>query len=280
MRKRKERNWYPTPRSSGSYTASARASAKPVKRVKRKAPASPEDKRKCLIVGRHHPNFPEGEYEVCLTENQRRTLFKGEEPKPAAIGTGTFAGVWPKPDDPTRVIKFTRDAADVAALVKAQDTGVVPKVYATYKLKQKSTYRASDDTTPVYAVELERLRPLSAFERELMRDNRRELVLASFDDADGHAFAEDLHAQCTDDFNSMSVGPVCSTFRVMEKLRAAGIEWHDIHAENVGYDATGKLKALDLGLTKVKFKRKPVTLAGLRRALAGARAALKRAPKL
>jgi len=63
-------------------------------------------------------------------------------------------------------------------------------------------------------------------------------------------------------------------------LRAAGIEWHDIHAANVGYDAAGKLKALDLGLTKVKFKRKPVTLAGLRRALAGAHAALRRAPKL
>jgi hypothetical protein len=261
--------------SRSSYTASARASAVPVKRAKRKAPASPEDKSKCLIVGRHHPNFPEGEYEVCMTPTQQRTLFKGEAPSPIPMGCGTFACVWPKPGEPQRVIKFTRDAADVAALVKAQDTGVVPKVYATYKLKQKSTYRASYDATPVYAVELERLRPLSAFERELMNDNRRELVLASFDDADGHAFAEDLHAQCTDD-----VGPVCSTFRAMEKLRAAGIEWHDIHAANVGYDAAGKLKVLDLGLTKTKFKRKPVTLAGLRRALAGAHAALRRAPKL
>jgi hypothetical protein len=281
-----------TPAPRTSYTASARASAKPVKRVPRalsvgsgiaariaakRAKLKPpgEGKAGCLIAGRAQHHYPEGAYEVCLTPNQRRTLFKGKEPGPVPIGTGTFAGVWPKPDDPTRVIKFTRDAADVAALIKAQETGVVPKIYATYTLKQKSVFRENKQRTTVYALELERLRSLSAFETSLLNGGRTELIIASLDDSDGQYYAEKLYEECA---RGHVASPVCATFRAGEKLRAAGIAWHDIHAGNVGYSADGKLKVLDLGLTKVKFKQKPTVLAAatLRRALAG----LKRLPKL
>lgn len=51
-----------------------------------------------------------------------------------------------------------------------------------------------------------------------------------------------------------------------EKLRAAGIVWSDIHSGNIGFDKRGKLKVLDLGLTKTELKRRLKILAGLGRA--------------
>src|SRR5271170_5336494 len=123
------------------------------------------DEGNCLILGNDNTNYPFGRYRVCLTPNQEKKLFGRKFDQQKKLGCGVFACAYTAPGG-KKVVKFTRDSEDVAALIKAQKTGVVPKVYKVFKIKQGGKSIAKHETTDVYALVVERLVPLTPPQRE------------------------------------------------------------------------------------------------------------------
>jgi len=208
---------------------------------------------------------------VCLTENQRRRLFGPRGKSDHKLGCGVFACAYAAPGS-TRVVKFTRDSEDVAALLKAQKTGLVPKIFATYKLKQGGrtipkrdpwTARIADpQDIPVYALVMERLRTVPSEERDQLDETLSDIRAVS----EGRMTGNDYCDNRVDEWGTTGCDDIeLAVVNAAEKLRAAGIVWNDIHSGNIGFDKRGKLKVLDLGLTKTELKRRLKILAGLGR---------------
>lgn len=220
----------------------------------------PKDVGDCLVLGKDHPLHKFGEYRVCLTPNQKKTLFKNK--KGRKLGCGVFACAYGT-RDPDKIVKFTRDSEDVAALLEAQELGVVPKVFATYKLKDGGHSIKTDDETPVYALVVERLKTFSPVEREIL-DNELHQVRDLIE-------APDIRDACS---TIRDDGGDCSaitqqTAEAARKLREAGIDWSDIHSGNIGLDKQGNVKILDLGITGTQLKEQPKILEGPKRKLSG-----------
>lgn len=227
----------------------------------------------CLILGRKHHKFGDP-YRVCLTGTQEQKLFRGKASRQKKLGCGVFACAYTSPAK-TRVVKFTRDAQDVAALLEAQKTGVVAKVYAVYKLARPGrtiptrdpfTMRVSDARdVPVYALVVERLRTVPSDEREAVDDE----LLAIRDQVvdQGMSPNDFCDAQRDEDGNTGCGDVQVAALRIYEKLKAAGISWNDMHAGNIGYDKNGRMKVLDLGLTDTELKHEPEILEGAQRRL-------------
>jgi hypothetical protein len=216
------------------------------------------DEDGCMIIGKKFmPKYPFGSYRVCLTPNQEQKLFKGKRKRQKKLGCGVFACAYTAPGK-TRVVKFTRDSEDVAALLQAQKTGVVPKIHAVYKLKQGGTSIETGDTTPVYALVVDRLIPLSLDERREVDENGS--LFQIVDVVDGYSTADDLCGEygCDD----LTLG----TLNAALKLKSIGIKWRDIHSGNIARDPkTGKVKIIDLGVTGTELKRRIKILNGLGR---------------
>jgi hypothetical protein len=220
----------------------------------------PADDGDCLVLGNEHPFHKFGRYRVCLTPNQKKTLFKNRKGK--KLGCGVFACAY---DASGKVVKFTRDSEDVAALLEAQDTGVVPKVYATYTIKDGGHSIKTDEETPVYALVVEKLKTFGPAEREAIDSEMDQVtnVMQQVDQGEAGSIAE----ACRDSADGCS--PI--TRQVAEaayELRRNGIEWSDRHAGNIGLDSHGNLKILDLGVTGTQLKEQPKILEGARRKLA------------
>ena len=232
-------------------------------------PDEPEDEGGCLLVGRWHHKYSSGPYRVCLTHNQEQKLFGGKRRSQKKLGCGVFACAYTIPGS-TRVVKFTRDSEDVAALLKAQKTGVVPKIFDVYKLKQSSrtipkmdpmTFRTPEaQEIPVFALVMERLRTLSTDERMSADEHLPDIRDVAEGKMPGGAYCD---SRVDDDGNVGCDDLEMKVISAVEKLRAAGIQWNDIHGGNIGFDSRGKLKVLDLGLTKTELKRRLKILAGL-----------------
>jgi hypothetical protein len=222
-------------------------------------PPKKDEPSGCLLIGRKHENVSgSGEYRVCLTENQRQALFRGKIGK--KLGCGVFACAYAA--GPRKVVKFTRDRDDVAALLEAQSTGVVPKVYSAFKLKQTGEMTGRNEDKPwltpqdptVYALVLERLKTLSVPQRKAL-DER----LYQAPNVIGGAMTTDDMCRGSGEYQ------ICAeTVMVVRKLRNAGIDWRDIHAGNIGIDRKGHVKALDLGLTSTELKQRIDVLEGRR----------------
>lgn len=236
----------------------------------------------CLLLGRKHHNFGDP-YRVCLTQNQEQKLFKGKRTKLRKLGCGTFACAYESPLK-SRVIKFTRDSEDVAGLLKAQKTGVVPKVHAVFKLKQGGrttpqrnpfTMRVDEPRhVDVYAMVVDRLETPPADERYALEEDMQRLRHA-IDTVDKERKPLTIDNVCRlvnndGDWGDDTEGSCTSTqmlvLDAVGKLRKIGIDWGDIHAGNFGYDKRGKLKVLDLGVTKTQLEREPEVLEGRQRA--------------
>ena len=216
-------------------------------------PQLPKDEGDCLQLGKDHPRYKFGQYGVCLTENQQKTLFGKKRGK--KLGCGVFACAYEKTK--SKVVKFTRDPEDVAALMKAQKTGVVPKLYSVYEIMQGGE-NSDGRSTQVYALTLERLRPLGPDERAMFDGGEDEVgvgyrVLDVVDDG------RDPNEVCDDG----GCGPAfVQTLAAVEKLDSIGIKWRDIHGGNVGFDSKGKLKVLDVGISGTKLEKEPEVLEG------------------
>jgi hypothetical protein len=235
-------------------------------------PDEPEWEGDCLLLGRQHHRFSPGPYRVCLTANQEKRLFQGKRKKQKKLGCGVFACAYTAPGS-TKVVKFTRDSEDVAALLKAQKTGVVPKVFAVYRLKQGGrTIPKRDPITfrepppaqdvAVYALVVERLRTIPIEDQHIINETLPDIAAVARGAMTGNDYCDSRVDEngivgCDD----IELGVV----RAVEKLRAAGIVWGDLHAGNIGYDKRGKLKVLDLGFTQTELKRRIKILAGLGR---------------
>ncbi len=220
----------------------------------------------CLLLGKPHHRYGDP-YRVCLTANQDKKLFQGKRKRLRKLGCGVFACAYEAPAK-TRVIKFTRDGEDVAALLKAQGSGVVPKVFAVYKLAQGGRTIPQEDAfawgqhgtkearnVDVYALSVERLRPVSRDEREIVNDELSNIRMAI---EDGESQAK----YCANRDGEACTATELEVFAAMKKLSARGIKWTDMHAGNIGYDKTGKLKVLDLGVTGTQFESEPDILKG------------------
>ena len=234
-------------------------------------PDEPEYENGCLLLGKYWPNVGGLPYRVCLTENQEQTLFGGKRKSQKKLGCGVFACAYTSPDE-SKAVKFTRDSEDVAALLKAQKTGVVPKIYKVFKLKQGGrTLRERDpftrreiepQDTPVYALVMEKLRTIPSDEREMLDETLPGIRSV----AQGKISASDFCEQQQHEDGGIGCGDVeTDVINAVEKLKRAGITWEDIHSGNIGYDRSGALKVLDLGLTKTELKRRIKILAGLGR---------------
>jgi hypothetical protein len=233
----------------------------------------------CLLLGRGHERFGDA-YRVCLTKNQEQKLFRGRRSKLRKLGCGVFACAYESPNK-NRVVKFTRDSEDVAALLAAQDTGAVAKVYEAYRLAQNGETVPDRDLAPpfandvtevpVYALVVERLRTIPLLERKPVEAELHEIF--------SKVIKKDLPPER---FCATRRGDGCSEVQIgvlsaYERLSDAGIVWKDIHAGNIGYDKKGNLKVLDLGLTKTRLKQEDVKV--LEGRLSAARAKLAHLPR-
>lgn len=247
----------------------------------------------CLVLGKKHLRYGDP-YRVCLTSTQEQKLFKGKRTKMKKLGCGVFACAYESPAK-SRVVKFTRDSEDVAALLKAQKTDVVPKVHAVYKLKQGGrttpvadfvTNRKEDPRhVDVYALVIDRLRTVPGSERE-QEDGDLMRLHDAVDSVTHDRKPLTIKNVCTRVASYLDEGEAgpydgCTTTQALVldaigKLRKIGINWTDFHAGNIGYDKAGRLKVLDLGVTKTALEKEPEILEG-RLAVAGQRLNLLRA---
>ena len=108
---------------------------------------------------------------VKLSKNQCENIQieAGAEP----IGCGLFGCAYPKKGDRNRVIKITRDAEDVASVLKAQKTGLIPKVYGVTQLKLQSPVKPSPQKIRAYqAARTAKGRPTKNLSSFLRRDKK------------------------------------------------------------------------------------------------------------
>lgn len=212
----------------------------------------------CLALGRLSKNYPFGQYEVCLTPTQRAKLAPKKK-----LGCGVFACAYDRADG--KVVKFTRDSEDVAALIAAQKSGVVPKLYSVHKLGKGSAGRRYKDgePVPVYAMVVEKLRTIPKEQDDAQKLSDRIYAAVNRAVVDGEGGPSDCNKRDGGD-------TVCKTVEAAERLkRKTGITWDDAHAGNIGFDKKGRLKILDLGLTRTQLKEQPAVLEGSDRKLAG-----------
>lgn len=251
-----------------------------------------------LLLGKRHFRYAPSSYRVCITETQAAKLF-GTKEKPKAEACGVFACVYPH-KDPRKVVKITRDPSDVAGLLRTQGLAQVPQVSAHYKLASNARwthfrqpterYQRWTDTPEAYALVIERLQTLSSAERrkwnrrirrmgDFIRQADRERNMA----ARGSSTAPSPHARTvafkppTSADMAKSVCPKRSSEtascqrrvreldKMVDDLKAAGVDWTDIHAGNIGVDSKGRWKVLDMGASTTELEEDMPELAGLRR---------------
>lgn len=222
-----------------------------------------KDDGDCLLLGKDHPLYKFGAYRVCLTASQKKTLFQNKSRK--KLGCGVFACAY-ETSDPGKVVKFTRDAEDVAALLEAQKLGVVPKVYKTYELFNQGESVETGETKPVYALVVEKLKPFSPAEREVLDEQMFSVndILSELKRDPEMSVAEACVGMTGNECDTITR----QTIEAAQKLRANGIRWDDIHSGNIGLDKKGDVKVLDLGITGTQLKKAPQILAGALKRLA------------
>lgn len=212
------------------------------------APQNPEP----LQIGRdepfHHPRYrqAEGPGNVALTAAQQKKLF-GESKPGRVLGRGKYASVFAT-DDPQRVVKLTHDGSDAAALVRAQRTGVVPKLHAAYELAQPSTSKYNSERRPVYALVLERLTPLPPEHDAHVvpaLSRLRQAILAKPTGPIGVQRVTDPGTPPCESEQCLKAGR--QLVRAINRLRAVGISWTDLNVMNIGYGKDGTLRVLDVG---------------------------------
>ncbi len=223
-----------------------------------------------------------------LSQNQCENL--GIEPGTEPIGCGLFGCAYPKAGDKSRVIKVTRDSEDVAAVLKADKTGLIPKVFALQKLKLKDAPKPSPKKIREYqAARTAKGRPTKDFTSFLMREKKpavfvlevervkpltkeQKTFIAVNDYVDAlklprAKFIKSSDKICKIEFTGQKVKK-CKDFAkriytVKKGLLDVGVPWTDAHPNNWGITKDGRLVALDIGLTSLPLKKKLKVLAGL-----------------
>lgn len=226
-----------------------------------------------LTLGKRHFKYAPSAYKVCITPTQAKKLF-GTTVKPKPIGCGVFACAF-EHSDPDKIVKITRDPSDVAGLLQGQGLAQVPKVYDSHELSTRPWWVTPRRRTERYqqwpdapegpfAVVVEKLHTLHGTEKSLWnkRISRMRLFKNGAEWAAIKARQENKPAPPPPTIGDMAKA-VCPKApareakscqlrvrelnKMSEDLKAIGVEWTDLHAGNIGADAKGRWKALDLG---------------------------------
>lgn len=225
----------------------------------------------------HRPQYQkhplEGPGDVYLTTAQRKKLFGKSEPG-QVLGRGKYASVY-ETDDPRRVVKLTHDESDAAALVRAQRTGVVPKLHEAYKLAQPSTSKYNGTQRPVYALVLERLTPVppehDADVLPALGRLRKAIIAKPTGPIGIRGVTAPGPKPCE---TERCVKAAHQLVRAVNRLRAVGIPLTDLNVMNLGYGEDGTMRVLDVGANAETPGKLPV-LAHARKVQAPQRTARK-----
>jgi len=199
-------------------------------------------------------------YAVCLTANQRQVLFGGLA-QLVQIGAGGTASAFAAPRR-DQIVKLTTDPSDVAALLKVQGSPYVVRVDRAYTMAQGAAPNWSTTRrSALYAIVAERVQPLDP------KTDRPKGPVYAARKVVGVA-GRGNRALCTTRQANPSAANVklCNDIvDAIEDFARRGVDWHDIHAGNIGHDAKGQLKVLDAGATKSELVEMPTLLEGARR---------------
>lgn len=237
----------------------------------------PKSKKLCPIVG-----FGEKMPHAHLTATQCKAL----KPDAKALGCGVYGCAYPQRGS-GKVVKFTRDPEDVAGMKAMQDSGDAVKMYEAYRLRGVKGPGGRTLGKPVYAVVVERLKPLG-YEDAFYIDqvfgavakSNAVIGIRSKPSKGSKNLAPDALLALPGAKANIEAG--CKYFvsktrgarldrclkvanRALEITRAAaqhGLWFTDSHSGNFGYNKAGKIIASDLGLTYAKFDKPPADLRG------------------
>lgn len=160
------------------------------------------------------------------------------------LGCGSFGCAYTRRDYPDQVVKITGDPSEVAAaqrVIEARKRGCrLSSVVRFYR-----TFAVAD--SDLYVVIQERLLPLKPNEYRLLEDQGDLLykigTLGS--NRDQQRAAKLLGKDYGIPWNSLY-----DLLRVFDQLSQVGVEWHDLHEGNVLRSASGRLKVIDLGISR------------------------------
>ena len=252
-----------------------------------------------LTLGKRHPRFAPSTYKTCITPTQAKELF-GSDRKPRPLGCGVYACVF-EHKDAGKVVKITRDSSDVAGLLQGQGLEQVPKVYAHHKLvgrprwttprpKLHPHWQEWPEQPEAFALVVEKLRVFTGSEKSKWNQRIRRLETFQIQEAQKRALvaagggkteparpdaktktyrrpmpADAARAVCPKKPYDDCEARMRELIQMKAALASRGIEWHDLHAGNIGLDSRGRLKALDLGASPTPLDRDVPELAGRRR---------------
>jgi hypothetical protein len=219
----------------------------------------------CVIVERAGKDVGPGSgpYNICLNEHQARTLFGTGQRK--LLGCGAWACAWTKGG--RRIVKITRDPEDIAGLQLGQGLRHVVKVDKIFRLKDAARDRRTGAPVTVYAVVAEQLRPvhkqmgrwtvstLCPVKISLRIDvTRSRAPRKLFEVSD--VTRKKLRTACARGEGNVAA---CTKFGTelldtFQALYRRGVDWQDIHDENVMQDKRGTWKVVDLGLSDARMQ--------------------------
>lgn len=235
-----------------------------------------------------HPNscplieVGEKSKKMALTAHQCRTL----KPTGKPLGCGVYGCAYEQAGT-DRVIKFTSDPEDVAALQMMDKSGDSVRLYAGYRIAGLKTNRKFGKPRPVYAVVVQKVTPLSqedafyvdhvfglvarsnavvGLQPTKMKTKGRTkppvLLVLPGAKANIKAGCEYFTGRTKGTDKKRCLKVANRVLNIARNASKKGLWFHDSHSGNFGY-ANGKIVASDLGLTYAKFDKPPVSLRGL-----------------
>jgi len=202
--------------------------------------------RRCLRTGASYSL-------TCLTDTQWVKLFGRRMTKPKRYGCGSYACVY-ESDEAGKVIKLTTDPGDVHTTMGAQGIPGVVTLYSALQI-------AGNDER--WAMRVEKLTPTAA--SETLSDGLK---------CARRIPAVKVHAQCCDmqivralktaaripvaDTVSSCLSLMAMVQQTSDAFRERKLLFFDWHAANLGRNANGKWKILDLGYNVDYVADRPV----------------------
>jgi len=210
-------------------------------------------------------------YDVCLSPSQAKKLFGPAGVQPP-IGCGTFACAFPVGQ---KVVKLTADREDLEGMLATKGSPHVARLYAAYELVNAGRDVRTGQRVPVYALVVERLRPLTHSQEldlwtpiararqallHLLKKSQRkgeQLKIAP----DGHRHIADF--ACKKEMRKAKCQPFAEDFvKGWLEILDRGIVWQDAHTGNIAFDDKGHWKAIDLGYSGTRKRTQVPQLKG------------------
>lgn len=160
------------------------------------------------------------------------------------LGCGSFGCAYTRKGYPDQVVKITGDPSEVAAaqrVIEARKRGHrLPGVVRFYRTFAVQSSR-------LFVVVQERLLPLRAEEYRLIEEQHNALYnLGTLGTPRDQQKGAKLLAR---DY-AVPWRAIYDLLRVFDELRDIGVEWHDLHEGNVLRSSSGRLKVIDLGISR------------------------------